>query len=861
MADWFTDLVGDVAKELVDSPDITMKLKRAPRDTISADKLLTEAGESEARLRADFARPVRAVDDMADARQRIVREELYAEQDAITLAEERLARLEAVAKEENPGWRDKLRQRLFLSRDAEQHARAVRGAHAAVTRARAAYAAAADSDRITQLDSIKSLDQERAETVSALRGRLRASLEQTFNRRISGAIDASYAREFSYVGAPKLTDLVDAPLEQVINAEADAEVRYLITRLGSGTVGVAGPRGSGKTTLLRRLAVSVASGRGQQQWGVYVSAPAKYDTRDFLLYLFGQLCVAVLGEPVARQIEADLMKTVPAAKKLRVSATWVAVCVGTTLLACLGLVIGLRTAQLGGSPRRMADLLIASCSSIVALMAIAAPSSSPRPSYRFFMFSPVRFILRPLTMSSLAAFAVRMFVFLLSGAFAVTLFSLLGAGVAPDPGYVAVAAAGAVTVAGLYFLARLSFIKIPAALSREPEPAADFAEKWYKKVKFQQSFTTGWSGTVTLGASSLPVQLQGGKTGSAGVTPLAMSIPEIVDGFNALARKLAEINGPSPEDRVPVIIGIDEVDKIENPREAQAFFNQIKVLFGDSSCLFLISISDDAMAAFERRGLPFRDAFDSSLSTVVTLSYLPRDEARELIGSRLVDVQAPATDLLFVLSGGLPRELVRLIRRAVHVKGDGTHTYPLDELAVALTVAEVQAQQRAVLARGPSLERCAAKDALLTWAGRRHMAVGEADQYFRSLLDAAKALIGACDDDPRRGAKESAQTHADRCVARETGAFLLWLATVGQAFLTPSSRADWEQSELANRDKSFERMAEARQNFPLGPDYVLAAARAVREAWELDKEETAQEAVPAQGDGVRVVQLANQLRT
>jgi hypothetical protein len=50
------------------------------------------------------------------------------------------------------------------------------------------------------------------------------------------------------------------------------------------------------------------------------------------------------------------------------------------------------------------------------------------------------------------------------------------------------------------------------------------------------------------------------------------------------------------------VIGIDEVDKIEDPAEARAFFNQIKGLFGDASCLFLISISDDAMAAFERRG-------------------------------------------------------------------------------------------------------------------------------------------------------------------------------------------------------------------------------------------------------------------
>src|SRR6202042_1561579 len=97
---------------------------------------------------------------------------------------------------------------------------------------------------------------------------------------------------------------------------------------------------------------------------------------------------------------------------------------------------------------------------------------------------------------------------------------------------------------------------------------------------------------------------------------------------------------------------------------------QIKGLFGDTNCLFLISVSDDAMAAYERRGLPLRDAFDSSLATVITLSYLARREARTLAGSCLVRITEPAADLMYVLSGGLPRELVRLIRRAVEIQRD-----------------------------------------------------------------------------------------------------------------------------------------------------------------------------------------------
>lgn len=71
------------------------------------------------------------------------------------------------------------------------------------------------------------------------------------------------------------------------------------------------------------------------------------------------------------------------------------------------------------------------------------------------------------------------------------------------------------------------------------------------------------------------------------------------------------------------------------------------------------------------------------------------------------------------------------------------------------------------------------------------------------------------------------------CAAREIGAFGFWLATVGQVFATCLNRDDFLEGESDRSDKSFGRLAEARQNFPLGPDYVLAATKAVRTAWGL----------------------------
>jgi hypothetical protein len=239
------------------------------------------------------------------------------------------------------------------------------------------------------------------------------------------------------------------------------------------------------------------------------------------------------------------------------------------------------------------------------------------------------------------------------------------------------------------------------------------------------------------------------------------------------------------------------------------------------------------MAAFERRGMPFRDAFDSSLSTVVTLSYLSRKEARVLTGSRLVGVQEPVADLLFVLSGGLPRDLVRLIRRAVEAKDMGkTH---LHNLAIALIIAEIEAKKAAALVRARSAESCPAQAGLLTWAGTRQSNTADAQEYFSGLLTHALSLLdSACDGSAHQAASvHSGAAETVTCSAAEMGAFNFWLASVGQVFATCSSLDDFQQGEAADGSKSFERLAEARQNSALGPDYVLAITRAVRTAWAL----------------------------
>src|SRR5260370_36913284 len=83
---------------------------------------------------------------------------------------------------------------------------------------------------------------------------------------------------------------------------------------------------------------------------------------------------------------------------------------------------------------------------------------------------------------------------------------------------------------------------------------------------------------------------------------------------------------------------------------------------GSRAVIILFSVSQNAMSSFERRGLPFRDAFDSSFDDVIQLDYLNLESSRRLIARRVMNVPHPFICFCHVMSGGLPRDLIRRCR-------------------------------------------------------------------------------------------------------------------------------------------------------------------------------------------------------
>jgi hypothetical protein len=195
------------------------------------------------------------------------------------------------------------------------------------------------------------------------------------------------------------------------------------------------------------------------------------------------------------------------------------------------------------------------------------------------------------------------------------------------------------------------------------DPATLQATHDLARIRYQRSVMSGWTGTLKLAAGPwLPFGIDAGMSGSTTEADVPLGVPEIVKGIKALL----PVRGAA-------VVAIDELDKLESVDKARVFLNEIKGILDAPNTRFLVSMSEDAIASFERRGLPFRDVFDSAFDEVVRVPYLTVKQARMLLDGRVTDVPVPFLVLAYCQSGGLPRDLLRATDRILSLAGgDGT---------------------------------------------------------------------------------------------------------------------------------------------------------------------------------------------
>jgi hypothetical protein len=257
-------------------------------------------------------------------------------------------------------------------------------------------------------------------------------------------------------------------------------------------------------------------------------------------------------------------------------------------------------------------------------------------------------------------------------------------------------------------------------------PMAVETRRRLSELRFLNTYSSSW------GATLLPTAIFS-LTGTRGKERAEQpaGLPAIVAQFRAYSERAADWNR-SREHRARgrVIVCIDEMDKIRDSSRAEQFLNDIKAIFDVPGCLYLVSISEDAMTVFASQTPAIRTAFDSAFDEIISVAPMTFAEAQDLLDLRVTGVPRPFLALCHVLAGGVPRELIRAARALIHVAGLGSKMPDLPRMTRRMIEVRCEVMRREAilqLSRGG-----AAKGILLPlhrphWPGRGDIDLAPAD--------------------------------------------------------------------------------------------------------------------------------------
>jgi hypothetical protein len=210
-----------------------------------------------------------------------------------------------------------------------------------------------------------------------------------------------------------------------------------------------------------------------------------------------------------------------------------------------------------------------------------------------------------------------------------------------------------------------------------------------EQLRYLRTYSTKWSASLTPRTFLTLAREYAKERAEQPVT-----LPELVDSFRSYTAEVAAWQRSAHGGEGRVIIGIDEVDKIRDSDRAEAFLNDVKAVFGVSGCLYLVTLSEDAMAEFARRAPSIRSTFDSAFDELVAVGPMTYRHSEQLLSKRVTGVPRPFIALCHVLAGGLPRDLVRTARALIDVT-PASGEKPLPDTASDLIRRELESLRQA----------------------------------------------------------------------------------------------------------------------------------------------------------------------
>ncbi|MDQ1022089.1 hypothetical protein QFZ43_008638 [Streptomyces afghaniensis] len=365
---------------------------------------------------------------------------------------------------------------------------------------------------------------------------------------------------------------------------------------------------------------------------------------------------------------------------------------------------------------------------------------------------------------------------------------------------------------------------------REPRPVRTALARRCEDQLYRLRTTQSTSASLNLAPTALFTTAH-----SSSLSSVPPNFPQLVAEFRELLGAITQELRAT--DNGHVFLCIDELDRMGTADKARAFLGEVKAVLGIRWVFCLVTVAEDVSAAFVRRGLPNRDATDSTFDDVVHVRPMALSESVAILQQRVRRIPYPYAVLAHALSGGIPRDLIRYALRLVELRESTPYVELRDISHLMLTeeLSDTLAGFRTLLACQP-------------WtAGTAHVLTGYrmlTEQLDASCPHRREALVRALQAfvwpaSPASGEQgsaadtEEALPETTRLLIAEARAYAAYGLTLLQVF-TPSG-FDQRSAEVAARepDGATQRLADMRLELAVSPYSALELIHRVRGAWDL----------------------------
>jgi hypothetical protein len=172
-----------------------------------------------------------------------------------------------------------------------------------------------------------------------------------------------------------------------------------------------------------------------------------------------------------------------------------------------------------------------------------------------------------------------------------------------------------------------------------------------ERIRYTTALKQGSEVNVT-GGSRLTGTLR--RTREKDLDERPTTVASLVFDFRRLASAIVATTGKS------LVIGIDELDKIDDREAARSLLRDIKGIFEIHGAFFLVSVSEEAATDLRLGTLHGRNEFNSSFYTVIEMPLLDPVGVSLLMNKRGAKLGVDQEIMLCLLSVGNWREAIRL---------------------------------------------------------------------------------------------------------------------------------------------------------------------------------------------------------